>query len=604
MVEGPSAPAEVQLHGGLLADAAEGHDASFANLRLRLPAERGLGVVADLKWALSTRTKVLVHHGDLVRAQGRAHTMQGRLAMGWRSTVFDAIAGLELSSTRVLPYLRAVARVPDTVLAVRLGVLDGGQWSQSGDLAHLGFGVALHRLGVSGEVDGTAVLRPEGTIVPELALSTWVKDQTVRLTIAGRLFAPSVVVAVAFLPWQSKNRALRLFAAREVPDYQADATRRHTSRVVPRFIHTAPIGELPRSAKLDLEAAFQKDRAFTWTLTGMARPLHRCWVVEHHPLQTADARLALLRLVCTDDADPADIAGPDGPVLLRTGCHVIDDAGLWRLPACPGAPPREPNQRPVLLLPLRIGVPGTDAWFIQVGPRFLFDRSFTVAGEAVRARCSEQFLPGIAQSCASPTLGWMWSRTVDGRTAALSATATEPLGEPQTLERFSGPDVACRLHSACAVFGHCQPLDDHCVALRDADCAPAAICQLAGQCAAEAGGCVARSVQACAKTPLCDERGRCTPQGGRRVAESSAWCASTAACLAHGRCSKLGPECAVATDADCQRHAGCFSEGRCGKVANTCQAVSDQHCAASAACSNERRCVAVGGSCVVEAGAP
>ncbi len=575
--------------------AAEGHDSAFGTLRLRWPAERGLGVMADISWGVSPRSKVYFNGQDLVRARGEVQTVSGRTGMGWRGQFVDVLGGVDWGTADWQPFVRAVAMTRP--FALRAGVLDGGPWNQTADLGHLGVSAALHRLGLAGEVDVAAVLRPGGTVAPEVAVSAWVYGQTVRLTVVGRLFAPSLVVAVALAPWQREQRAQMLATARQADGYVIDSRNR-------RVIRTAPEATTAKRPDLDLEAAFPKDRAFTWTLTGMTRPLHRCWVVEHHALQTQDARLALLRLVCTDDADPADVARPDSPVLLRTGCHVIDDAGLWRLPSCPGVLPRDPSQRPRLLLPLRVGVPGTEAWFVQIGPRFLFDRSFTVGGEAVLARCSEQFLPGIAQSCASPTLGWMWSRTVDGRTAALSATATEPLGEPQTLERYSGPDVACRLHSACAVFGHCHPFEDRCVALRDADCAPAAICQMAGQCAAEAGGCVARSAEACAKTPMCDERGRCTPQGGRCVAESSAWCAITAACLVHGRCSKLGPECAVAADGDCQRHAGCFSEGRCGKVANTCQAVSDQHCAASAACSNERRCVAVGGACVIEAGAP
>lgn len=592
-------PPELQLHGGVASDPDVHADRSFGNLRARWPTGLGLSAAVDLKWSVMPLSMRFSDAPNSVHWTEDAHRLYGRVALGWRNRHTDVLAGIGLERDGWRPYLRWTSAFGSG--RVRAGLLDGGPWTQAGDIAHLGVGSDLYDIGVPVEVDMGAIMRANGDVVPEVALSGWPATWWVRLTLAARLSPPNWVVALQHAPRVGDDRARALAPVLEALG-AAPITAMPSRANATRLLRDAEGPAAERT--LDLAAAFPKDRVFTWILQGMTKIMHRCWVVERESLRNTGKTLVLVRLACTDDGDPAAIAGPDGPILLRTGCHLIDEAGLWRLPACPSALPVSSKRRPALLLPLRIDLPNSAAWFVRLGPLYLHDRSFTVSGDAVSARCADGFLPGVTQLCASPSLGWMWARTTDGRTTSLAAVGHEALNEPRTLARFSGPEVACRLDSACAVLGHCYPYGDSCVALHDNDCATSMACTIAGQCAAEGGNCVARNSETCVPTPMCEARGRCTARGGRCVADSQEGCATTAACLAHGRCSKVGHECAVGSDADCQRHEGCLSEGLCAKVANTCQAGHDGHCAASAACSKEGRCVATGGACVAARGQP
>jgi len=590
---------ELQLHSGLAPEADEHSDRAFGNLRARYPSGLGVSGVFDLKWGKMPLTEFSYDGADVVRSSGFVQSLYGRGALGWRNAHTDVVVGVGIEREGWRPYLRWTSAI--SVAHVRAGLYDGGPWTQAGDLAHMGVGFDLYDFGKPVECDLSAILRPGGNVAPEVALSGWPATQWVRMTAAVRLMPLSGVVALQFAPNVGDNRSRALAPMLRRMDAAASAARSG------RTIDTTAISEVQSAgdrAALDLAAAFPKDRVFTWTLQGMAKATHKCWVVEHESLRDMGKMLDVVRLVCTEDGDPAAIVGPDGPILLRTGCHLVDEAGLWRMPACPGALPVNAKQRPTLLLPLRVDPQNTAAWFVRLGPRYLHDRSFTVSGEAVNARCADDFLAGVPQLCSSPTLGWMWACTADGRSARLTAIGREPLSERPTLVGLSGSEVACRLDSACAVLGHCYPWGRGCVALHDKDCAPSLACTIAGQCAAEGGSCVARNDKICEETAMCAERGRCTARGGRCVASSQQWCSTTPACLSSGRCSKVGPECGIAADADCERHVGCFSEGLCAKVGNTCRAGHDGHCEASAACSNQGRCVAAGGACVAARGQP
>ncbi|MBI5609754.1 MAG: hypothetical protein HY902_12850 [Deltaproteobacteria bacterium] len=371
-----------------------------------------------------------------------------------------------------------------------------------------------------------------------------------------------------------------------------------------------PVPSPPRRAETSPEAAafddlFRPGRSMTWAVTGEARSVHRCRVVQRRDFALNGEVGALVRLDCADGVAEDDPQPVDGPRLLRTGCHALDRSGLWRLPRCPDQP--EPQvARATLVLPGPALSTTAAGRYFSMGHVGDAARSVEVGGQQVQVRCRQQFLPGIEQLCTAEDLGLAWATASDGRTIQLLALGQ---GEPEVdeLMRFSkltGPDLACRLLSGCPAFGLCHfdrasaAVRPRCVPLGDGDCRSALVCQRDGQCTAQAGSCIAQNDADCQSSPLCADHGQCSAVRGRCRAHSAAGCLEGPSCRAHARCSWSDGRCVVGGDGDCRKGSACSTDGLCTAKGGGCIAFDDGSCAASIACTSQGRCRAQLGACV------
>lgn len=290
------------------------------------------------------------------------------------------------------------------------------------------------------------------------------------------------------------------------------------------------------------------------------------------------------------------------PTSWRTGCYVIDEAGAWRLPNCPGDP-RGPGQA-VLVLPS--GPPMQDRGFIDMGARFGGWRTLRIGGREVRAQCLVLDLEVTAETCFTRDEGLVWSASrwrwlphasPELAVVVVSVRHDGPMDRQAPHLQFSRPDsAACEIAPQCLVFGECRLAFGRCVAARDEDCAPADVCTRWGRCRAVAGACVARTVEDCRASSGCVEEGRCS-LGGASCVVAGDDCEASRVCRESARCTASSGRCRLTSDADCGRGLACARDGACHLDGDRCFARDDADCKATDACVTEGRCQAREGRC-------
>lgn len=497
-----------------------------------------------------------------------------RAGAGYRDRNIDFLAGVGIVDDELSGFGRFTVFLGPWL--ARIGVHDGGDVLVPGEVVRLTGGYTWHVGAVPVDVSAAVAAMSTGdeiTAAPTLGLgAVWH-----RVRVGAYLSTAAATFSLGFDP---------------VPP--------PTERPAPLPPAPEPVTDPTIGASPAFAAMATEGRELTFATKGLAAPMSRCQLVQRIDFAPEGRPVALLRFVCTDAMPEADTAPYDGPLLVRTGCYALDMHGLWRLPACPDSASASMAVRRTLVVPSAAALRGSTGRFYELARRYQTTRTVTVDGKPVVAYCAKNFLPNLAEVCASDELGLLWARTAKGQGAWLaSQRAVEvPAEETSRFAALTSGDLACSLSSACAAFGQCHQIRGKCVATGHQDCAAAWCCSNFGACTALGGDCLATSEAECAASEACKIRGRCVPKAWQCRALKPEHCALSANCRDLGRCTLVGSECAVGSDEDCQRHAGCLAEGLCARNGAVCEAVGDEMCKLSAACTGDGRCRAEDGRCV------
>lgn len=388
----------------------------------------------------------------------------------------------------------------------------------------------------------------------------------------------------------------------------------------------------------DFFGLFVKGRQITWLLDGMAsgKTSQTCLVVQRRDVRVENQISALIRLQCDDGIAEEETAKQNDALLVRTGCHILDNAGLWRLPRCPDAAGPVELQRRTLVV-------ASEALFASIYARFFEFTSHRVEhrilksnGNDVDAACFANPIAGVLNMCVSDDDGLLWAQGKDKSVARLSAIAMVevPAEEDQRFSSASDSDLRCSLHSRCTAFGQCHshstpapvepqtaPGSDLPAEPTSATGKPAAMPDVAAAKAKEPAAraaywktkaqpstkvqptpdiitCVSLGDGDCRAAFICDHNGNCAAKAGACIAKSADDCRLSNKCRSDGQCQVVGESCSAIAGDTCRFAASCSDFGRCTFRGSSCVVADDADCRQQKNCSLEGLCGAFGNTCI------
>ncbi len=294
----------------------------------------------------------------------------------------------------------------------------------------------------------------------------------------------------------------------------------------------------------------------------------------------------------------------NSPPAWRTGCYVVRQEGIWRMPACPGEA-RPSGVRAELIVPANLSEVSNK--FIDLGALASQPRTFRIDGATVEAACVVRATERVTETCYAANLGLVWSAWYwparnggngEARAVKLVGVARDmPIDDSAPhLRGLQDNSAKCLFGASCAMFGQCSVVHEECQARSRADCTQSAVCARWGRCTPKRGACVAATSDDCVKSLDCQENGACSVDGDRCVARGPD-CVATPACRLLGRCTAVAGRCRLVSDADCRTSQQCQRDGQCHLRGGICWANDDADCAASEGCTAFGQCRAQDGRC-------
>lgn len=364
----------------------------------------------------------------------------------------------------------------------------------------------------------------------------------------------------------------------------------------------------------DFFRLFTTGRQITWTLDGMAsgKTSQTCLVVQRRDVRVENQISALIRLQCDDGLAEEDVRKGDDALLLRTGCHILDNAGLWRLPRCPDASGSVGLQRRSLVVASEALFASVYARFFEFTSRQVEHKMLKSNGIDVEAACFANPVAGILKMCVSDDDGLLWAQGKDKSVLRLTAIA-ETQVPPEEDKRFSSlndNDLRCSLHSSCTAFGLCHshstPAPVEIKTEPSADL-PAEPTPAVGKPGAKSELAVAQARATLAEARLkywtaraeAAEKTKPKPDIISCVALGDGDCRAAFICGHNGNCFSKAGACIAKSDEDCRQSSKCRNDGQCQVVGESCAAIAGDSCKTAPSCRALGRCTFRGSSCVV-----